>query len=175
MTFPLPARFVVAAARAAALALPVAVMGCVELSEIEPRPLTSDARLDAREVEELSRLSYPADAPRGRDLDIVVVQGNVAVELVNRTASRFRNVRVWINEQYVAPEMDLDVGRGNRVDLRRFVNALEEPFPVGTVLAPDAGRPVVLAELHDPGLGLRHRLIVQHNDDADLADARRSR
>ena len=141
--------------------------GCAELSELELRPLTSDARVEPGEVEELSRIPYPQDAPRGPDLDIVVVPGNASIELVNRTASRHRNVRIWINEQYVSPEMTLEIGRGNRIDLRKCINALEEPFPIGTLLAPDKGRPVILAEMYDPHLGLRRRLLVQHNDDAD--------
>ena len=147
--------------------------GCAELSELELRPLTSDARVEPGEVEELSRIPYPQDAPRGPDLDIVVVPGNASIELVNRTASRHRNVRIWINEQYVSPEMTLEIGRGNRIDLRKCINALEEPFPIGTLLAPDKGRPVILAEMHDPNLGLRRRLLVQHNDDETTTASRR--
>lgn len=141
--------------------------GCAELSEVELRPLTSDARVEPGEVEELSRIPYPEDAPRGPDVDVVVVPHNASIELVNRTASNYENVRIWINEQYVSPEVDLAIGRGSRIDLRRFINALEEPFPTGTLLAPDKSRPVILAEMHDPNLGLRRRLRVQHNDDAD--------
>ena len=159
---------------ALALAAAAFLPGCAELSEIDARPLTSDPRLDRPTVEELADRGYPADAPVGPDLDVVVVQGNVAVELVNKTASSYRNVHVWLNEQYVSPETDVAIGTGNRIDLRKFINALGEPFPVGTLLAPDKGRPVVLAELHDPGLGTRHRLIVQHDDDApDPQDLRR--
>ncbi|MFW5682735.1 MAG: hypothetical protein ACOC1G_06990 [Phycisphaeraceae bacterium] len=139
--------------------------GCAELSELELRPLTSDARVESGEVKELSRIPYPQDAPRGPDLDIIVVPGNASIELVNRTASRHRNVRIWINEQYVSPEVTLEIGRGNRIDLRKFINALEEPFPIGTLLAPDKSRPVILAEMYDPNLGLRRRLVVQHDDD----------
>ena len=147
--------------------------GCAELAEVELRPLTSDARVEPGEVEDLSRIPYPEDAPRGPDLDVVVVTRNASIELVNRTASNYENVRIWINEQYVSPEVDVAIGKGNRIDLRKCINSLEEPFPIGTLLAPDKARPVILAEMYQPSLGLRRRLLVQHNDDAEPTTALR--
>lgn len=139
--------------------------GCAELAEVRLKPWSGASRLDQPTIETLADLPHPADAPLGPEVDVVVVARNASVELINRTAEPFRDVRVWLNEQYVSPRTSVEPGEKRRLDLRRFVNALEEPFPIGTLLEPDAGRPVLLAELHDAALGVRYRLPVQHNDD----------
>lgn len=107
----------------------------------------------------LAALDYPADAEYGPDLDVVVDREGSTVVLVNRTPAVYRDVRVWLNQQYVRELPRIEIGPGNRFDLTRWVNEHREPFPVGSLLAPEEAQPVLLAELFDPETGLRHRLL----------------
>lgn len=112
------------------------------------------------ERERLATLDYPADATYGPDLDIVVRREGPNLTFVNRTAQPYRDVRVWLNQEYVRDLPAIEIGPSNRFDLNRWINEHREPFPVGTFLAPDAAFPVVLAEMLDMDTGLRHRLLV---------------
>ncbi|MEO1236885.1 MAG: hypothetical protein AAFX76_08870 [Planctomycetota bacterium] len=113
---------------------------------------------------QLAALEYPADAAYGPDLDIVIDRDGSAVVMINRTASVFRDVRVWLNQQHVRELPRIEIGPGNRFDLTRWINEHREPFPVGSLLTPEEARPVLLAELFDPETGLRHRLLVWPDD-----------
>ncbi|MEO0514448.1 MAG: hypothetical protein AAF086_04040 [Planctomycetota bacterium] len=113
-----------------------------------------------QERQRLAQLVYPAEAEYGPDLDIVVRRDGDHLTLINRTARSYRDVRIWLNQQYVREVPLIKIGPGNRLGLNRFINQHREPFPVGTLLAPDAAFPVVLAELLDLDTGLRHRLLV---------------
>jgi hypothetical protein len=126
-------------------------------------------KADPKLAAELSKLAYPKDAPLGPDLDVLVVRTGGALELVNRTPSTYRNMQVWLNQQYVARIDAVQIGSPeglgaaasrNRLDLARFINLHGEPFPTGGLLAPEKSFPVVLAELFDPATGKRHRLLV---------------
>lgn len=112
----------------------------------------------------LASLTYPAEAEYGPDLDIVVRRQGETVNLINRTPRSYRDVRVWLNQQYVRGLTNIDIGPGNDYSLNRWTNEHREGFPVGTLLAPDAAVPIVLAELVDPATGLRHRLLAWPND-----------
>jgi hypothetical protein len=107
-----------------------------------------------------AQLDYPAQAEYGPDLDIVVRREGKQIALINRTADRYTDARVWLNQQFVRDLARVEIGPDNRFDLSRWTNQHREPFPVGTLLAPDTAEPVVLAELLDPATGLRHRLTV---------------
>ena len=107
-----------------------------------------------------AQLDYPADLAYGPDLDIVVRREGDRLTLINRTPERFTDVRLWLNQQFVRDLVRIEIGPDNRFDLRRWINQYEEPFPVGTLLAPDLAEPVVLAELIRPREKLRHRLLV---------------
>ena len=124
-------------------------------------PLTTSQR---QQRERLSQLPYPADAAYGPDLDIAAVRDGSTLTLANRTASPYRDVQLWLNRQYVRELPVIRIGPDNRLDLDRFVNEHREPFPVGTLLAPDEAFPVVLAELYDPDTELKHRLLVWPDD-----------
>jgi len=150
---------------ALALTCVMSLSACNLLPENKTPIVTSDTQLDAVVADDLAGLQYPSDAPLAPDLDIVVVQTDRDIQLVNRTARSLRNVRIWLNQQYVTSPRDIEIGTGNRIDLRQFVNSLREPFPVGTFLATEKTSPVLLAELHDLDLDVRYRLVVQHNDD----------
>ncbi|MEM6458046.1 MAG: hypothetical protein AAF710_01490 [Planctomycetota bacterium] len=115
----------------------------------------------------LAALDYPADAPYGPDLDVVVRRDDRTLQLINRTPRRYADLRLWLNQQYVRDVPAIEVGPGNRYDLRRWINQHREPFPVAVLLAPDRAFPVVLAELHDPELNVRHRLLVWPDDTLD--------
>lgn len=119
-----------------------------------------------RERQRLAQLTYPAEAPYGRDLDIVARRDGSTLTLINRTPDVYRDVVVWLNQQYVRDVTRISIGPapGNRYSLSRFINAYEEPFPVGTLLAPDAAFPVVLTELYNPRTNERHRLLTWPDD-----------
>ena len=114
--------------------------------------------------ERLAELDYPAEAEYGPDLDIVVRRERDRVNLINRTPRSYRDVRIWLNQQYVRDVMRIDIGPDNEYLLGRWTNEHREGFPVGTLLAPDAADPIVLAELMDPATGLRHRLLAWPDD-----------
>jgi len=116
------------------------------------------------ERKRLAQLDYPAQAEHGPDLDIVVRRDGDHLTLINRTARPHRDVRIWLNQQYVREVPMIAIGPDNRLGLNRFINQYREPFPVGTLLAPDAAFPVVLAELVNLDTGLRHRLLVWPDD-----------
>jgi hypothetical protein len=120
--------------------------------------------VDKQRASELSQLRYPADAPAGPDLDIVVRQKGSSLDLKNRTPAAYRDVQVWLNQQFVSPLPQLPIAEGGEtrdVPLRQFINHRADPYPVGGFLSPDRGFPVVLAELYDPATGLKHRLLVR--------------
>lgn len=112
-----------------------------------------------------ARLPYPKAAAVGKDLDIVVTQSRAALTMNNRTPQSYRNVQVWLNQQYVAQIASLDISGDQpaRLGLQEFVNARGDGYPIPNLFKPDKGYPIVLAELFDPATGLRHRLLVRKN------------
>lgn len=128
--------------------------GCVEL--LEPRP-------EPQDVAVLSKLRYPAEAPLGEDLDILVVQEGRWLRLVNRLPQRFEKMQLWLNRQYVGQVEKIEIGTENLLELRRFINEYGEAYPAGGFLQPDKAFPVVMAELYDPQTGQRHRLLVRRS------------
>lgn len=117
-------------------------------------------RVDQEQIEALRKLPYPADAEMGEDLDIVVSRRGGRITLSNRTPQSYENVLLWLNRQYVHPVGRIAIGPDNTVALRTCINHYGESFPVGGLLSPDKGFPVVLAEIHDPQTNKRHRLTV---------------
>ena len=113
-----------------------------------------------RERERYAQLDYLVDAEYGPNLDIVVRRSGDRLTLINRTARDYVDHRLWLNQQFVRDLPRVGIGPDNVYDLRRWVNEHREPFPVGSLLAPDDAEAVVLAELVDPETGLRHRLLV---------------
>jgi len=120
---------------------------------------------DAETAELLSEIPYPADAERGEDYDIIVEQDGGQLHIANRSARRFDNVQLWLNQQYVGVIGDMPIGTGSRYSLREFVNTHGEAYPAGTFLAPDKAFPLTLAEIYDPEAGTRHRLIARTHVD----------
>ena len=112
-------------------------------------------------VQALSQLPYPKDAPLGDDLDIIAVRKGGTLQLANRTPQAYHHVQIWLNRQYVSEVTDVAIGVDNHYSLHDFVNMHRETFPVGTLLAPDKAKPVVLAEMFDPSTGKRYRMTVQ--------------
>lgn len=104
--------------------------------------------------------AYPAQAALGADLDIVVTQAAGVVHVVNRTPRSYRNVQLWLNDQYVA-RVTIDIGPDNRIALTRFINEHAEHFPIAGILTPDKGFPILSCILFDPATGKRHRLLAR--------------
>ncbi|MCE9590520.1 MAG: hypothetical protein K8S99_08355 [Planctomycetes bacterium] len=115
---------------------------------------------DPRSVE-LAKMTYPEEAQPGDDMDIVVERKGGSIRLTNRTPAAYEKCVIWLNQQYVSPVDKLTIGAENKLSLHQFINRWREPFPVGGLLTPDKGYPVVLAELIDPATGKKHRLLVR--------------
>jgi hypothetical protein len=119
---------------------------------------------EKRTTAELAKLPYPKSAAIGDDLEVIVEQSRTTVKLTNITPHSFHNVQVWLNQQYVTPVKSIPLGVGGKsteLDLERFIDSHGRSYPVGGILSPDKGFPVVLAEIFDPATGRRHRLVVR--------------
>ncbi len=124
--------------------------------------LTGCAAVGTHEVSQLApaQRRYPTDAPRGSDLDIIVVRKGSIIELANRTPHSYRNMQLWLNEQWVGI-VDIAIGTDNVFDLNDFFDRHGRSYPVGGLLSPDRSQPLVHAELYDPATDHRHRITVQ--------------
>ncbi len=120
------------------------------------------------QIDTYAKRTYPADAPRGDDLNIAVEQHGPNLQLLSREPRDLRDLQLWINRQYVRDLPHIKPGADNRLLLTGLINQYREPFPVGTVLAPDKTARVVLAELYDPRRNQRHRLITWPKGPAGL-------
>jgi len=129
---------------------------------------TRDATAPPQTIRRLAALDYPADAPHGPDLDILLVRSGNRVRLVNRTANTYSGMQLWLNRQWVADSGTVQIGTDNRRTLTDFINRYEEPYPVGTFLNPDQTQPLVLAEFYDPAEQVRHRLLVRPGNEAQI-------
>jgi len=123
--------------------------------------LSTKPNLPPQRIEQLAAMEYPADMPWGDDLDILVVRRGDRIQLVNRTPRQYQDVTLWMNQQYVRPIKQIDIGTDNTVDLRKMVSKHSEAYPVGNFFKPDKSMLLVQAELIDPTTGQRHRLAVQ--------------
>ena len=77
-------------------------------------------------AQELKNEVYPADAPLGDDLDVVVQRKGTRLVLTNRTARRYEKSQLWLNQQYVGRVDRIIIGAGhkfNRYALADFINA----------------------------------------------------
>lgn len=127
-----------------------------------------DATAAPDQVDRLAAMDYPRDAPYGPDLDILVVRSNADIRLVNRTAHSYSGMVLWLNQQYAARAGSLRIGTDNLRTLTDFINRHREPYPVGTLLNPDQTAPLVLAELYNPSLGVKHRLLVRPGNESSI-------
>ncbi|MEX0777480.1 MAG: hypothetical protein WD042_17385 [Phycisphaeraceae bacterium] len=116
---------------------------------------------DPKLVGALSKETYPADAPLGEDLDVLVVVDGSSLQLVNRTPNTYEHMLLWLDQQWVGNVERIAIGTDNHLNLGKFINRHGEPFPTGTFLHPDRAFPVVLAELYDPAANVRHRLLAR--------------
>lgn len=122
---------------------------------------------DQRTVDELAKLPYPKDAALGPDLEIEVRQGTLfqrgSLKLTNLTPRSYHQVQLWLNQQYVTTVQSVPIGVGGQsatLPLRRFIDSHGRSYPVGGLLTPDKGFPVVLAEFYDPATRQRSRLLI---------------
>jgi len=61
-----------------------------------------DATAPPQTIQRLAALDYPEDAPHGPDLDILLVRSGNQLRLVNRTASSYGGMQLWLNRQWVS-------------------------------------------------------------------------
>jgi hypothetical protein len=112
----------------------------------------------------LATLQYPADTELGPDLDLVAKRTGPRLQISNRTPRVIRNMQVWLNRQYVREVPLIAIGSENNFRLTRFINRHSEPYPTGTLLAPDESEPLLLVELFDPDAQLRYRVVTWPTD-----------
>ena len=136
----------------AMLLIPLLLLGCSAWNV---------AALEPQEVRRLAKLPYPAHVPLGEDLDILVLVDGRKMQLVNRTPRSYRQVQLWLNQQYVGQVGGIAIGTKNYVNLQHFVNRYQELYPAGSFLHPERAFPVVQAEILDPAGPTRHRLIAR--------------
>ncbi|MFI4861456.1 MAG: hypothetical protein ACIAXF_12345 [Phycisphaerales bacterium JB063] len=146
----------------AALLLALAPLACVGCSTYRETTASVD------EVSRLAALDYPADVPYGPDLDILLVRSNADIRLVNRTPHNYNGMVLWLNQQYAAQAGSIRIGTDNVRTLTDFINRHREPYPVGTLLNPDQTDPLVLAELYNPALNIKHRLLVRPGNEENI-------
>jgi len=137
----------------------LALPACDTFSNV--RLLPNLDRVDPEESRALAELPYPTQVAFDASLDIVLRRDRGHVELVNRTPRAYTGVYLWLNQQYVARVDELTIGDNGGIDLGNFINQHDEGFPTATLLAPDAGDRIVLAELFDPATAKRYRLLVR--------------
>jgi hypothetical protein len=123
----------------------------------------STGKPDAASIE-LGKTPYPESAPYADDLDIVATQKHGTLYLDNRTPNVFKDVQLWVNQQYVGLVPEIEIGHessSNTIDLTKLVNRYGEAYPIGGFFTPDKTFPVVLVEVFDPASGKRHRLLAR--------------
>lgn len=141
------------------------VLCLIALSVSACNPFVPVRRPPQQAIGDWRSLRYPADAPLGTDLDIVVVRDRTAIEMINHTPRSYHNHQIWINQEYVTRAELIRIGTGNRFELASFINKHDQLFPIGAFLAPDRTRRIVLAELFDTAARKRHRLVVRRDED----------
>jgi hypothetical protein len=148
--------------RCALTLITMALLVAAGCGKFQLRWPTFQKPVPVEEVVEAAQWSpYPIDAEHGDDWDILVRQGKISLQLVNRTARTYDNMRLWLNQQFVTDVASIAIGPGNSVPLASFVNVHGETYPVGGFLTPDKAFPVLAVELFDPADGKRHRLNAQ--------------
>ncbi len=107
---------------------------------------------------------YPADMIVGGSLNVELIRvDRKHIVIDNRTAAPYHDVTLWLDKQWGADLDTIPIGRGDPIELVRFINEHGEPFPVGSFLEPDKSRTLVLGDLQQTQ-GL-HKLIVRLPED----------
>lgn len=122
---------------------------------------------NARQIDQLSQLTYPSEVKNVKDLDIVAKQTRTQVEFTNREPIAFHNVYVWLNRRYVGFVPKIEIGHDgftNNYNLDRFYDLNKEHYPVGGILSPDRGFPLTTLDIYDPGTQTIYRTVVRTSD-----------
>lgn len=115
-----------------------AAAGCDALQHL------TTALPEAGEGQQADPRYYPDQAPLGQSLDVQITRtGRRQIALDNRTAGAYRDVTLWLNEQYGATIDEVPVGKGPTLNLLQFINQHGEPFPTGSFLSPELSREIV--------------------------------
>jgi hypothetical protein len=122
---------------------------------------------NARQIDQLSQLTYPTNVKTVKDLDIVAKQTRTQIEFTNREPIALHNVYVWLNRQYVGFVPKIEIGNDgstNDYNLDRFYDLHKEHYPVGGILSPDRGFPLTTVDIYEPGTGTIYRTVVRTSD-----------
>jgi hypothetical protein len=120
-----------------AAAVGVGLGGCRAPERIDP----AEARARA----------YPADAARGKGLDIQAFRVSTRLRLTNTTARSFGPSTVWLNQRFSAPVSALASGQSVEMELKEFVDEYGARFRAGGFFATQPPEPVVLVEIEEGG------------------------
>jgi len=90
---------------------------------------------------------YPAHLPRGETVRVQVLSDGVAIDVVNATATAYREFDLWLNRRYRRFVPRLDPGESITLRLDTFWDHLGEGPQVGGFFASRDPTPIVLAEI----------------------------
>lgn len=131
-----------------------AAAGCVQ-QRSEPARATRAYPLALHVAPVEGAMSAQA-APRVSDIQ--VFRNGADIEIVNSLPRTFRDVDVWVNQQYVRHVDEIPAGATVRLSLREFYDELGEPFNAGGFFRRIEPTPVVMVEIQtsddEPLLGL---------------------
>lgn len=99
----------------------------------------------------------------GEPYNIVVLRSGRNIRFDNRTATPYKNVRVFLNMQYAAIIPEIPIGLSPEYDIESFVNIHAEPYPTARFLNPERNKVLLLADLiHQNKV---HKLTVKLDED----------
>lgn len=91
--------------------------------------------------------AYPRELHTTETVDVQVFRNGTVLELVNSTATTWRDFDVWLNQRYVAHVDALPAGRTVRVSLWDFFDERGERFNAGGLLRTTEPTPVRLVQI----------------------------
>ncbi|QNN24226.1 hypothetical protein HED60_18770 [Planctomycetales bacterium ZRK34] len=155
--------------RFALLIVPALLLtGCQYVDELKLPVLTTEGKTIEPETAAdtatgLAPQYYPAEAETAEPLDVEIVRVGNAIRFDNRTINEYRDVEIWLNQQYGAHIDHIAIGHNQPISLKSFVNQYGEIYPVARFLAPDADQALVLGDMLKDGK--IHKLTVRLRND----------
>lgn len=90
---------------------------------------------------------YPNHLPQGETVRVQVLSDGISIDVVNATATGYRDFDLWLNRRYCRYVPRLDAGESITLRLDTFWDHLGEGPQVGGFFATREPTPIVLAEI----------------------------
>ena len=120
---------------------------------------------------ELATRPYPYDLHTTNTVDIQLFRDETEIELVNSTATTYRNFDLWLNQRYVARVDELAAGGTIRLSLWDFYDELGESINAGGFFRTRRPDKVRLAEMQFDGTTPMIGLITVRAEDVRRREA----